>query len=57
MGAKYGSPKPDGYQSTRNGICREREQKQQIRTCENTCALRNLPTQSKENYGKKTRLG
>jgi hypothetical protein len=57
MGAKYGSPKPDGYQSTRNGIYREREQKQQIRTCENTCALRNLPTQSKENYGKKTRLG
>jgi len=54
MGAKYQSPKPDGYQSTRNNIYLEREQKQQVRTYKEAGACRNLPAQSKENYGKKS---
>lgn len=54
MGAKYQSPKPDGYQSTRNNIYLEREQKQQVRTFKEQGACRNLPDQSKENYGKKS---
>jgi len=53
MGAKYVSDKPDGYLKIRNNVYLDREQKQQIRTFENAGACRNLPTQSKENYGKK----
>lgn len=54
MGAKYESEKPDGYQSTRNNVYLEREQKQQVRTVKEQGALRNLPEQSKANYGKKS---
>lgn len=54
MGAKYQSPKPDGYQSIRNNIYLEREQKQQIRTYEHASASRNLPEQTNENYGRKS---
>lgn len=54
MGAKYESEKPDGYMSTRNSIYRNREERQQERTFAEQSALRNLPAQSKENYGKKT---
>lgn len=54
MGAKYQSPKPDGYESTRNNIYLEREAKQQVATYKHAGASRNLPEQSKENYGKKT---
>tara|TARA_R110000868_G_scaffold228058_1_gene481024 strand:+ start:107 stop:292 length:186 start_codon:yes stop_codon:yes gene_type:complete len=53
MSAKYTSQKPDGYLPTRNNVYLDREQKQQVRTCAETCALRNLPEQSKANYGKK----
>lgn len=53
MGAKYESPKPDGYKSTRNSIYREREEQQQVRTYKEQGACRNLPQQSKANYGKK----
>jgi hypothetical protein len=54
MAAKYESTKPDGYMSTRNSIYLEREQKQQMRVYQDASALRNLPAQSKENYGKKS---
>ena len=54
MGAKYVSNKPDGYMSTRNNIYLDREHKQQVRTFKEAGASRNLPEQSKENYGKKT---
>ncbi len=53
MSAKYTSQKPDGYQATRNNIYLEREQKQETRTYKEAGACRNLPVQSKENYGKK----
>lgn len=53
MSANYSSPKPDGYLATRNEVYREREVKQQIRTFAEQGALRNLPEQSKQNYGKK----
>ncbi len=53
MSAKYTSPKPDGHLATRNAVYREREQKQQVRTFAEQGALRNLPPQTKENYGKK----
>lgn len=53
MGAKYTSNKPDGYMSTRNNICLERERLQEIRTYKEAGACRNLPEQTKENYGKK----
>ncbi len=53
MGAKYQSPKPDGYQSTRNNIYLDREHKQQERTAQEQAQLRDLPAQSKANYGKK----
>ena len=53
MGAKYTSPKADGYQATRNNIYLEREQKQEVRTYAEAGASRNLPEQSKANYGKK----
>ncbi len=52
MSAKYQSQKPDGYQATRNNIYLEREQKQQVRTYSEAGASRNLPQQSKANYGK-----
>jgi len=53
MGAKYNSQKPDGYLKTRNEVYREREMKQQQRTAQETAQLRDLPEQSKANYGKK----
>ena len=54
MGAEYTSPKPDGYMKTRNEIYQHRQKKMIERTMEEQSALRNLPPQSKENYGKKT---
>ena len=53
MGAEYVSSKEDGYLKTRNEIFRDREKKLQVRTFEEQGALRDLPPQSKENYGKK----
>lgn len=53
MGAKYTSNKPDGYLSTRNNVCLDREQKQEIRTFKEAGACRDLPPQSAANYGKK----
>jgi hypothetical protein len=53
MGAKYVSQKPDGYLKTRNNIYLEREALQQERTYAEAGASRNLPEQSKANYGKK----
>jgi threonine dehydratase len=53
MGAKYVSDKPDGYLSTRNNVYLDREQKQEVRTFKEAGASRNLPAQSKANYGKK----
>ena len=53
MGARYTSPKPDGYKATRNNIYLEREAVQQVRTYKEAGASRNLPEQSKTNYGKK----
>ena len=53
MGAKYVSDKKDGYLSTRNEVYRDREKKLEVRATERQDALRNLPTQTKENYGKK----
>ncbi len=53
MGAKYTSPKPDGYMSTRNNIYLAREQYQETCTYREAGASRNLPPQSKANYGKK----
>jgi threonine dehydratase len=54
MGAKYVSNKPDGYLSTRNNVYLDREQKQEVRTFKEAGACRNLPEQSKANYGKKS---
>lgn len=54
MSAKYESEKPDGYLSTRNNVYLQREQKQQIRTYAEQGASRNLPAQSKANYGQKS---
>ena len=53
MGAKYVSQKPDEYMSTRNNIYLEREKLQEIRTYKEAGASRNLPAQTKENYGTK----
>lgn len=53
MGAVYESDKQDGYLSTRNEVYRDRERKLQERTMKEQSALRNLPSQSKENYGNK----
>ena len=53
MSAKYGSPKSDGYLNTRNNVFLDREQKQQARACAEQGACRNLPAQTKANYGKK----
>ena len=52
MGANYTSPKPDGYLKTRNNVYLEREALQQTRTYAEAGACRNLPEQSKKNYGK-----
>lgn len=54
MAAKYTSNKPDGYMSTRNNIYLERGRLQEIRTYKEAGACRNLPPQSKANYGKKS---
>lgn len=51
MSAQYESSKPDGYLKTRNAVFREREAKQEMRTFEEQGACRNLPAQSKQNYG------
>lgn len=51
MGATYESPKPDGYLKTRNNVFLDREKKQQARVFEEQSALRNLPAQTKANYG------
>jgi len=53
MSAEYVSPKLDGYLGTRNNVYREREMVQEVRTYAEQGACRNLPPQSKENYGKK----
>lgn len=53
MSAKYESEKPDGYLGTRNNVYLDREMKQRERTFAEQSQLRNLPPQSKENYGKK----
>jgi len=53
MGAKYVSTKPDGYMATRNNIYLERGYKQEIRTYKEAGACRNLPEQTKANYGTK----
>jgi hypothetical protein len=53
MGAKYVSDKPDGYLSTRNNVYLDREKKQEVRTFKEAGACRDLPAQSKANYGKK----
>jgi len=53
MSANYTSPKPDGHLSTRNNVYLDRGHKQQVRTFQEASACRNLPAQSKANYGKK----
>jgi hypothetical protein len=53
MSAKYTSTKPDGYQAIRNNIYLERGAKQEQATYKAAGACRNLPAQSKANYGKK----
>lgn len=53
MSAKYTSNKPDDYLSTRNNVYLDREHKQQVRTFKEAGACRNLPAQSKANFGKK----
>lgn len=53
MGARYTSDKPDGYLRTRNNIYLERGSLQENRTYREAGACRNLPEQTKENYGKK----
>jgi hypothetical protein len=54
MGAKYTSDKPDGYLSTRNNVYLDREKKQEVAAYKHANASRDLPAQSKENYGKKS---
>ena len=54
MGAKYESPKPDGYLNIRNEVYRERCKKLEERAYKEQDALRNLPPQTKDNYGKKS---
>ena len=56
MSAKYVSTKPDGYLNGRDEVYRDREKKVEMRAFQNQSALRNLPPQSKENYGKKSYL-
>lgn len=51
MGARYESSKPDGYMRTRNNIFLERELKLQDRTYREQGALRDLPEQTRANYG------
>jgi hypothetical protein len=53
MSANYTSPKPDGYQSTRNNIYLERGEKLEIRTFKEAGACRSLLPQTMGNYGKK----
>lgn len=53
MSAKYTSQKPDGYLETRNNVYLDREQRQEARTYREAGACRNLPAQSKSNYGQK----
>jgi hypothetical protein len=53
MSVNYSSPKPDGYLVVRNEVYRDREIKQRVRTFAEQGVLRNLPEQSKQNYGKK----
>ena len=53
MPANYTSPKPDGYLRTRNNIYLERGSVQENRTYREAGASRDLPEQTRENYGKK----
>ncbi len=53
MGANYTSPKPNGYLRTRNNVYLERGALQEERAYREAGASRNLPEQSKANYGKK----
>jgi hypothetical protein len=53
MGAKYVSDKPDGYLKTRNNVYIDREHKQQQRTAQEQAQVRDIPPQTKANYGKK----
>jgi len=53
MPANYTSPQPNGYLRTRNNIYLERGSLQENRTYREAGACRNLPEQTKENYGKK----
>ncbi len=53
MGAKYTSEKPEGYLYVRNNVYLDREAKQQVCAFEHANASRDLPNQSKANYGKK----
>ena len=52
MSAEYNSPKSDGYLKMRNEVYRERVKLLQARDMYSQACLRNLPEQSKENYGK-----
>lgn len=51
MSAEYNSQKPDGYMKIRNEIYRDRVKKLQVRDVQAQAALRNLPEQTKANYG------
>lgn len=53
MSAKYTSQKPDGYCAVRNSIYQERTKNLEYRAFEHASKLRNLASQSKENYGKR----
>lgn len=53
MPANYVSPKPDGYLSIRNEVYQDRRKKLEMRDVKAQDVLRNLPSQTKENYGKK----
>lgn len=53
MTANYTSPKPDGYLRTRNNVYLMRGAIQEDRTYREAGASRNLPEQSKANYGRK----
>jgi len=54
MSAQYTSPKPDGYCKTRNHVYREREMALQARIIEQQAPLKDMPAQTKANYGKKS---
>lgn len=53
MSAKYVCEESAGYLATRNEIYRLRAMQLEQREAKAQAVLRNLPEQSKENYGKK----